>query len=111
MKIKLPSLVGIVLGTLTIAASAFAQGTAFTYQGHLTDNANPANGTYDFRYELHNDAITNGLLGSPLNHFSVIVSNGLFTSRLDFGPGWFSGEPRWLQILVRSNGGAVFGVL
>ncbi len=27
---------------------AFAQGTAFTYQGLLNSGSNPANGTYDF---------------------------------------------------------------
>ncbi|MBI3853141.1 MAG: hypothetical protein HY298_23060 [Verrucomicrobia bacterium] len=92
-------------------STVLAQGTAFTYQGRLNDNGSPANGTYDLRYELHNDATTNGLLGSPQNDFGVAVSNGLFTSRLDFGPGIFTGDPRWLQVLVRSNTAPVFSVL
>src|SRR6266702_4635396 len=38
------------LATLTVlisASGAFAQGTAFTYQGRLTDNGSVANGSYD----------------------------------------------------------------
>ena len=36
---------------------AFAQGTAFTYQGRLTEAAGPANGTYDFTFQLF-DSVT-----------------------------------------------------
>ena len=41
-------------------------GTAFTYQGRLADGGNPANGVYDFQFELY-DAETNGVqVGSPV---------------------------------------------
>ena len=40
---------------------AHAQPTAFTYQGHLTDNGTPANGHYDLEFTLY-DAQTNALL-------------------------------------------------
>ena len=36
---------------------------------------------------------------------SVTVSNGLFTTPLDFGNA-FDGNPRWLEIRVQKNGGA-----
>jgi hypothetical protein len=34
-------------------ATASAQGTAFTYQGLLNANGNPANGNYDFEFALY----------------------------------------------------------
>ena len=48
MKSKSLLLLGAVLGSLFTAVNpVFAQGTAFTYQGRLTDNGSPASGTYD----------------------------------------------------------------
>ena len=38
------------LGLLLAAPLAQAQGTAFSYQGRLTDNGSPANGNYDLRF-------------------------------------------------------------
>jgi hypothetical protein len=89
-------------------ATLHAQGTAFTYQGRLNDGANPANGTYDLRFQL-NDAATGGNnRGQPLTNSAVTVSNGLFTTTLDFGFGVLTGGPRWLQIGVRTNSGSGF---
>ena len=34
------------------ARPAFAQGTAFTYQGKLSDGGAPASGSYDFQFGL-----------------------------------------------------------
>src|SRR5262245_16110378 len=61
------------LPILNLQPTTFAQGTAFTYQGRLNLNGSPANGTYEFRYELHNDPTTNGLVGAPLNDLAVAV--------------------------------------
>ncbi len=36
--------------------TAFAQTTAFTYQGKLSDGATPANGNYDFQFKLYDTA-------------------------------------------------------
>jgi hypothetical protein len=48
----------ILLVSLLISASPPTQGasvgTAFTYQGRLTDGGTPANGTYDLRFRLFN---------------------------------------------------------
>jgi trimeric autotransporter adhesin len=82
----------------------FAQGTAFTYQGSLTDGAGRANGLYDFQFAIYDAISGNALVGAPITNSAVSVSNGLFTTTLDFGPGVFTGPPRWLDISVRSNG-------
>ena len=37
---------------LWASAAAFAQSTAFTYQGKLADTGNPANGPYDLQFKL-----------------------------------------------------------
>lgn len=84
-------------------STGFAQGTAFTYQGRLTDNGSPASGLYDLRFSVW-DASTNGTRLAGLSNAAVAVSGGLFTTTLDFGPGVFSGPDRWLQISVRTNG-------
>ena len=85
---------------------ALAQGTAFTYQGRLTDNGSPANDNYDLTFTVF-DASTNGnIVGAPLTNAPTPASNGLFTVTLDFGAGVFDGSARWLEISVRSNGSA-----
>jgi hypothetical protein len=90
-------------GLLSIIGSP-AQGTAFTYQGSLSDSAHPANGAYDFQFTVYDDA-TNGSSVSPtITNLATPVSNGLFTLNLDFGGGVFTGPARWLQIGVRTNG-------
>jgi|GEM_PF-2441706 len=90
--------------------SALAQGTAFTYQGRLNDGANPANGVYDLKLTLF-DAVTNGgIVAGPVTNSSVSVSNGLFTSTVDFGAA-FDGNPYWLRLQVRTNGANNFTLL
>jgi trimeric autotransporter adhesin len=93
-------------------AGAYAQGSAFTYQGGLTDNASAANGTYEFRFALF-DTVSDGTqIGPALTNSAVAVSSGNFTVTLDFGAGAFSGANRWLQIGVRTNGnGGAFTTL
>ena len=96
----LPGLAAFALAHLAL----FAQVTAFTYQGRLAENGNPASGAYEFRFVLF-DAASSGLqIGPPLTNTSVAVSGGLFTALLDFGAGAFSGANRWLEIGARTNG-------
>jgi hypothetical protein len=91
--------------------SAAPLGTAFNYQGHLTDGANPADGIYDLRFATY-DALTGpSQIGSALTNAATGVSNGLFTVTLDFGAGVFDGNARWLEIGVRTNGGGGFTTL
>ena len=94
------------------AARARAQGTAFTYQGRLTNQGGPANGFYDLRISVHNTTnVSGGLVAGPLTNSATPVSNGLFTVTVDFGPGVFNGSNLWLQIAVRTNGAGAFANL
>jgi hypothetical protein len=81
-----------------------AQGTVFNYQGHLFDNDLPENGSYDFRCVLFDGPTNVFQFGNIVTNASVIVTNGLFALNIDFGEGVFTGEPRWLEIGVRTNG-------
>lgn len=97
---------------LAIASPAlFAQSTVFTYQGRLNVGTGPANGTYDLRFAVYDSPNSGNPIGSSITNFSVITSNGLFVAQLDFGAGVFNGDPRWLEISVRSNSIAGFTTL
>ncbi len=83
-------------------------GTAFTYQGRLTDGGRPANGTYDFRFILYDAAVGGSQVGEIITLDNVPVHQGAFTVQLDFGRNAFDGNARWLEIAVRpgnSSGG------
>jgi hypothetical protein len=82
-----------------------------TYQGRLLDNNVPANGQYDFVFTLF-DALSGGnQISTPVNITNQTVSSGLFSASLDFGPGAFGGDARWLEIGVRSTGGGSYVTL
>ena len=98
-------------GLFIIASTAFAQNSAFTYQGQLIDGGSPANGIYDFRFSVHDVASGGSIVGGPLINLATTVGSGLFVVTLDFGPGVFNGSPRWLEISVRTNGGSEFTAL
>jgi len=101
--------VGLLLAVVSLFATpALGQGTAFTYQGMLQSGDSPANGVYDVRFTAC-DAVTNGdLLGGPVTYSAVNVTNGQFTTPVDFGPGVFTGSAVWLQVDVRTNGATDF---
>jgi hypothetical protein len=85
--------------------SAQAQTTAFTYQGKLTDDCCPANGFYQMRFKLCSTAGGAQVTGTPIIPHLVFVTNGLFTTNLNFGAGSqvFDGSDRWLEIEARTN--------
>lgn len=88
---------------LCVAAvpSTLAQGTGFTYQGRLEDNAAPANGSYDLRFRVFDSVSGGSQAGSTLTALNLAVTGGVFTVTLDLGPGIFDGSARWLEIAVR----------
>lgn len=90
------------------SATATAQiplGTSFTYQGQLKASDAPAEGRFDFEFNVYDDydPLVGNVLGT-VTLFDIPVSNGLFTVELDFGSDVFTGEARWLEIAVRPAG-------
>jgi hypothetical protein len=80
-------------------------GTAFTYQGQLKNNGALVNGTCDFQFGLW-DALSGGTqVGATQNISSLSVTNGLFTTQVDFGANTFTGDARWLAEAVRCPAG------
>src|ERR1035438_270174 len=98
------------LATLNLQPSiAFAQGTAFTYNGRLNDGTNPVTGSYDLRFTLYT-ATTGGTVSGALTNAATGITNGLFTVTLDFG-GVFNGANYWLELAAHTNGGGAFSTL
>jgi hypothetical protein len=95
------SLLGLALALVAGASALRAQplGTSFTYQGRLADAGVPANGTYDLELRLFAAPAGGTALGTVLRD-DVVVTDGLFTVRVDFGPA-FTGSQRWLEVGVR----------
>jgi hypothetical protein len=85
---------------------AAAQGTAFTYQGHLLANGAPANGNYDLSFTAYDDSVAGNLVSGPVTQAPVTVSDGTFNVVVDLGDGTFTGQRIWLEIGVRTNGSA-----
>jgi hypothetical protein len=93
--------------------TAKAQGTAFTYQGQLNVNGSPANGLFDFQFALSTNATQFGT-GGCVTNLGVGVTNGLFTTLIDFGPGSiasFIDPSNWMQISVAPHGDTNFTAL
>lgn len=92
----------------SVAAPAFAQGSAFTYQGVLSVSNQPANGVFDFQFFLLNSPSGGSQIGTAASVNDLPVSNGVFTVQLDFGPTAFDGSGRWLEIGVRPGDSTSF---
>ena len=63
--------------------------SAFTYQGELYDTGQPLVGSVDLRFTPYADATNPAVLGPPVVVENVVVSDGVFTAKVDFGPGFF----------------------
>ena len=91
--------------------TAQAQGTAFTYQGQLNNGGKPVNGSYDLVFALYTNGSAGNPVVGPVTNIATSVSNGLFTTLVDLGPGVFVGTSNWLQIAVSPKGSNSFVVL
>src|SRR5262249_43933859 len=102
-----------IIAALAGMGSARAQGTAFTYQGKLTDGGVPATGLYDLKFRVYDASTGGNQLPQPapseVNTNAVPVTNGPFMVILNFdGPGStvsavFVGGRRWLEIDARKK--------
>ncbi len=102
MKLKVIPLTALVLAQFSaLHSEALAQATAFTYQGRLAENGTAASGLHDFEFRLFTTLSGAVQVGSTLLANDLAVSNGLFTTSLDFGAAVFPGTERFLQIAVR----------
>src|SRR5688572_16144424 len=88
-------------GGLLSSSGAAPLNTAFSYQGHLSESGGPANGRFDFQFGLFNTETLGNPSAASLTNVAVLVSNGVFTTLLDFGTNVFSGTTGWLEIGVR----------
>jgi hypothetical protein len=82
--------------------------SSITYQGNLLDEEAPADGDYDFRFKLYNADTGGDQVGRTIVKADLTVSDGVFTTELNFGSGAFNGGARWLEVAVRpgsSTGG------
>ena len=99
----LPLALALPLALLPSAARAVDVGSAFTYQGSLTDAGVAPNAPYDFRFSLFDAANGGAQVAGPILRDDVPVLGGVFTVELDFGSGGnhFYGDARWLLVEVR----------
>ncbi len=105
----------VVLGSLsTVGVMQAAEvGSSFSYQGVLEKPpGTPVDDTCDFRFGLWDAEVAGTEQGtSPQTINGVIVDDGVFTTRIDFGLRAMNGEARWLEIEVQCPGDAGFTTL
>src|SRR5688500_11337128 len=102
------SVIFAVLISCIVALSMQAQTNEFTYQVGVSDGSNAANGSYDLKFTLFTapNALTS--IGPPIERSSVLVVNGAFTVTLDFPAANFDGSDRYIEIAIKSAGGATY---
>jgi hypothetical protein len=87
--------------SVTILA-ATPLGDGFTYQGRLLDaGVAPLSAQYDLRFTLFDESTGGNQVAGPVSVENVVVTNGLFTVPIDFGPGVFNGDNRFMAIAIR----------
>lgn len=67
------------------SGSPGANSRLITYQGKLSDGANAANGVYDLRFQLFNQATGGAARTGLITAEDVPVANGIFTVQLNLG--------------------------
>ena len=89
------------------SSAALAQSTAITYQGQVKNGGSVVNSPSDFRFSLFTAASGGTQLGSTVTQNNVTVTDGLFTTPVDFGFNPYTSGNRntFLQIEVRNPAG------
>ncbi len=78
-------------------------GTRFTYQGTLRLGNDRAQGPYDFRFKLYDQATGGTQLQGTNMANNLPVTDGLFSITLDFGQTPINGDDIFLEIQVRDG--------
>ena len=89
------------LSLLTPIAAHAAPGTAFTYQGRLTNGSAALETAVDLRFTAWTAATDGTQLGTAVTVLNTAHPSGLVLQNLDFGA-IFGGSPVYLQIELRS---------
>ena len=84
-------------------AAGLAQAEPFVFQGQLNDMGSPADGVYDLEFLLFDSETGGSQIGTVQGIDDLEVSNGSFTTELDFGDDAFDGSSRWVEIRVRAG--------
>jgi len=103
MRTRTRTILASILTSLLWTGASLAQSTAFTYQGQLMQGGQPASGAFDVRFRLY-DTPSGGPQTGPVICFNDLqVTNGTFTTQLDYGQVFASTGARFLEIEVRQN--------
>lgn len=95
----------ILAAIVLFAFHASGQSTQFTYQGDLKSNGTAASGLHDFRFRLFDAASGGAAIGNQLCVDNVTVTDGKFTTTIDFGSAFATTAGRFLEIEVRRDTG------
>ncbi len=93
---------------LGLAAPA---GTAFSYQGQLRDGSGPVNATCDLQFTLWDAGEDGAQVGNTNLLEGMLLQDGLFTARLDFGAPAFQGQARYLEVAASCPAGSAYVTL
>lgn len=85
-------------------------GTGFTFQGRLLDDGVPKEGICDIRFKLFDAASGGTQVGVSDTVTNVTIEDGLFNATVNatnaFGSSAFTGQARWLEVLVACPAGS-----
>src|SRR5690349_21839883 len=98
-----------ILCLVIFGGTVFAQATAFSYQGRLTESGSPVSGTRYFRFTLYDESGA-AIPGASVEQ-TLTVTNGVFNTSIDFGAAAFPGANRSLEIAVKINPGEAYTIL
>lgn len=87
------------LGSMMLLAEPM--GTAFTYQGRLLEDGQPATGTYDLQCKLFDSKTDGTQIGDTLVFEDGSSPDGYFDVHIDFGVNVFNGEERHIEMAFR----------
>ena len=87
------------------------QRTAITYQGELYNNGQPVDGNWDFRFVLYSQGVGGVQLGQIDERTGVLVSQGIFTTEVDFGVAFGGGADQFVEIAARAVGTPNYAIL
>jgi hypothetical protein len=90
--------------TLAIVTATAAIAQPFTYQGELTNNGQPATGSFDVLLTVHSASTGNAQVGAQTLAANTPLTNGRFTATVNPGTDVFNGSDRWLEVAVRPSG-------